>query len=635
MKAALALLCLVLLVAAHSPARGAEEPPALAEAVAAGRLPPLSERLPASPRRDLPTRPDWAPGQHGGSLTMLDRGGRDARALVVFGYARLMAWQRDEAGIARLVPDILETVEVEDGRSFTLSLRGGHRWSDGAPFTSEDFRFWWQDIATDPDLSPGGPPSALLVDGKPPIVEILDRARVRFSWPKPNNRFLPALAGTSPTFIYAPAHYLKRFHPRYREAAALQAEAEAAGQPDWVARFRRLDVPFRYSNPERPSLQPWINTVQPPSERFIGRRNPYFHRVDGAGRQLPYLDEVIIAKTQARLIPAQAAAGQSGLQSIGLGFGDAALLKEAEARGAISLRLWPIGRGAQLALYPNLNAADPAWRALLQSVDFRRALSLAIDRAELVSVVYKGFAIGGGNAVLPGSPLYDPALRDAWAGHDPARAEALLDGLDLPRGSDGIRRMAGGDRLGVVVETGDTDPDEVSLLELVRDHWAAVGVELLIRPQGRQAFRERVQAGAAVMTVFYGLADGFATAESNPAELAPTSDRQNNWPRWGRYGMTGGRRGEAPDLPAVQRLSALHRAWSEAVTTEARRDAWREMLAIHAEQVFTIGLIGQVLQPVAADPRLRNLPAEAPYLYEPGAYFGIYRPDTFWLGDAE
>ena len=623
------------LLLASGVATAAEEPPALADLVSSGALPPLEARLPDPPRRDLPGRPDWQPGRYGGSLKTLDRGGRDARALVVFGYARLVAWQRGPDGIARLVPDILEAVEVEEGRIFTLRLRRGHRWSDGAPFTTEDFRFWWQNIANEPALSPAGPPAPLIVGDRPPLVEVLDETRIRFTWPRPNNRFLPALAATSPTFIYAPSHYLKPLHARYGDRAALDAAAEAEGRRDWADRFRRLDVPFRNSNPERPSLQPWVNGSKPPAERFVGRRNPYFHRVDGAGRQLPYIDEVVVAKTRAQLIPAQAAVGESDLQAVGLGFGDATLLKEAEARGTIRLGLWPIGRGAQLALYPNLNAADPAWRDLMQDAAFRRALSLAIDRAELIEVIYQGFAIGGGNALLPASPLASAERRSRWAEHDPDQAERLLDSLGLRRDADGLRRMAGGERLSLVVETGDTDPDEVALLELIRDHWRAVGIELLIRPRGRQAFRDRVQSGQAVMTIFYGLANGLATPEAVPSELAPSSDRQNNWPRWGLYGRTAGKRGEAPSLPAVQRLMALDRAWSEAASQEARAAAWQEMLEIHADQVFTIGLIGKVLQPVVSNPRLRNLPARAPYLYEPGAYFGANRPDTFWFAAKE
>ncbi len=611
-------------------ALAAEEPPLLAEEVAAGRLPPLAERLPVVPRRDVPARPDWKPGRYGGELRTLSRGGRDPRDLVILGYARLVAWELDDAGAFRLVPDILESIEVEAGRAFTLRLRPGHRWSDGHAFTAEDFRFWWQDIANDPELSPNGPPPELLVDGEPPRFEVLDATTLRFTWPAPNSRFLPALAATSPRFIYAPAHYLKPFHPRHAARAELEAAAEAAGQRNWAARFQRLDRPFRFDNPERPTLQPWINTTAPPAERFVGRRNPYFHRVDGAGRQLPYIDRVIVARTQAKLIPAQAAAGAAGLQARGLSLADFTLLKQAEAGGKIKVRLWPIGRGAQLALYPNLNAADADWRALLRQADFRRALSLAVDREQINQVIYQGLARPGGNGVLPASPLFAPG--SDWARFDPSEANRLLDGLGLAaRDGDGIRLMASGRRLELVVETGETDPAEVDILELIAEQWRAVGVEMLIRATGRQNFRNRVQSGQTAMSVFYGLANGLASADMSPAELAPTSDRQNNWPLWGLHFQTSGRGGEAPDLPEASRLLALYRDWSRAPDAAGRGSAWREMLALHADQVFTIGLIGQVQQPVVSDVKLRNLPQRAHYLYNPGAYFGIYRPDTFWI----
>src|SRR5690606_32476697 len=119
-----------------APARAAEEPPALAEAVAAGELPPLAERLPMNPRLDLPERDGWEPGRYGGRLTTLTRGGRDARAVSLLGYSRLVVWNEELA----LVPDLLLDFKVEEGRRFTLTLRRGHRWSDGAAFTSDDFR---------------------------------------------------------------------------------------------------------------------------------------------------------------------------------------------------------------------------------------------------------------------------------------------------------------------------------------------------------------------------------------------------------------------------------------------------------------------------------------------------------------
>ena len=622
---------LLLAILHAASALAAEEPPSLADAVAAGTLPPLSQRLPAVPRSDLPRRQDWQPGVYGGRLRMLDRGGRDARALVVLGYARLVVWHRDSEGATSLVPDILERVEIDEGRRFTLHLRQGHRWSDGAPFTSEDFRFWWEEIATHPALSPAGPPSVLIAGESLPVFEVLSETAVRFSWPVPNNRFLPALAGTSPTFIYAPAHYLKSLHADHADPGALAAAAEAEGLSDWVERFRRLDEPYRYDNPSRPSLQPWINGTAPPTERFVARRNPYFHRVDGSGRQLPYIDEVVVSRTRASLIPAQSVSGETDLQAIGLSFSDAVLLKEAESEGRIRLALWPIGRGSQLALYPNLNAADPGWRAVLREADFRRALSLGINREEIITVLYGERAIGGANSVLPESPLYSPELRERWAGYDPERASDLLDGLGLDEGFDGVRRLPNGKRLSIVIAVGDTDPAETDALELIAEFWRDIGIETLIRARGRQAFRSGIRSGQTVMSIFYGLANGLATPDAPPTELAPSSDRQNNWPIWGLHAETGGLSGEPPDLPSAQRLTTLALAWSRAADAESRRRVWEEMLAIHAEEVFTIGIVARVLQPVVSNPALRNLPLEAPFLYEPGAYFGITRPDTYWF----
>src|SRR3546814_12806669 len=89
---------------------------------------------------------------------MIRRPPRSTRTDTLFPYttlfrSRLMAY--DET--LEIVPDILEWLEVEDGRSFTLKLREGHRWSDGHPLTAEDFRYFWEDVATNEELFPVGP----------------------------------------------------------------------------------------------------------------------------------------------------------------------------------------------------------------------------------------------------------------------------------------------------------------------------------------------------------------------------------------------------------------------------------------------------------------------------------------------
>ena len=77
----------------------------------------------------------------------------------------------------------------------------------------------------------------------------------------------------------------------------------------------------------------------------------------------------------------------------------------------------------------------------------------------------------------------------------------------------------------------------------------------------------------------------------------------------------------------------LSSAWEDATTEDERSQIWKDMLAIHADQVYTIGTVSGVLQPVVVSNRLRNVPVEGIYNWNPGAFFGVYRPDTFWLDD--
>jgi len=605
-----------------------QEPPIFMRLVAQGKLPPMEARLPEVPRRDLPEREGWVEGQYGGNLTLLSRGGRDPRDLVLLGYARLVVW--NEA--FELVPDILESVEVVNNRQFTLRLRAGHRWSDGHPFTSEDFRFWWEEVANNRELSPVGPPKVMQPGGEQPNFEVIDETTVRYTWEEPNPNFLPALAAASPLFIYRPAHYLRRHHADHSPRARLDQRAQDFGLKDWRELFRRLDRMFRFDNPELPTLQPWVNRTAPPTDRFLAERNPYFHRADTEGRQLPYIDRIELRRSEAKLIPVKAAAGEAGLQARGLSFADYTALKEAEAQKKITVHLWPIGRGAQLTLYPNLNAVAPVWRDLLRDVRFRRALSLAIDREEIISVIYQGLAIGGGNGVLPNSPLYDEEQRARWSEFDLKQADDLLDEIGLARsGEGGPRLLPDGRPLEIIVETADVDPVETDVLELIATTWERAGIRMLIKPIGRQAAGQRVRSGVAVMTLFYGLANGLAVPSMSPEELAPTSDRQRNWPLWGLFFKSGGKKGEAPQLVSTLELLRGLESWRLAEDDAARRAAWSAMLEIHADQVFSIGIVGQVMQPIVTRRDLRNIPKKAPYLYDPGAYFGIYRPDTFWI----
>jgi peptide/nickel transport system substrate-binding protein len=602
--------------------------PVLAAKVAAGALPPLSERLPKTPRIVDVAAMGREPGRHGGTMRMLMGDQRDIRMMTIYGYARLVVY--DEK--LELAADILESFEVERGRIFTLRLRPGHRWSDGHPFTAEDFRYWWEDVANNKRLSPGGPPQSMVISGQPCRFEMLDPLTLRYSWDEPNPVFLPALAGAQPLYIAMPAHYLKQFHVRYADKATLAQLVQTVRVKDWGSLHERYSRQYRPENPDLPTLDPWRNTTAIPAEQFSFQRNAYFHRIDENGRQLPYVDEVTLTIGTAALIPAKTAAGESDLQARYLRFDNYTFLKAAASRMGFEVRLWKRAEGSWFALMPNLNAVDPVWRDLNRDLRYRQALSLAINRRDINRVIFFGLAKESGNTALPESPLYDEAFAKLHMTPDLAEANRLLDEIGLmTRDDDGVRFLPDGRRLEFTIETAGTSTEETDILDLIKQDFMAIGVKMHARSSQLQIFRRRILSGHTVMSAWTGMDNALVAADMEPDALAPTSPAQFNWPLWGQHYASGGREGEPPDLPAARELLKLYKDWRHSQTREERREIWQTMLRINAEQLFTIGVVNATLQPVVVSKRLHNVPDKGLYSFEPGAFFGRYMPDIFWF----
>jgi peptide/nickel transport system substrate-binding protein len=597
------------------------------DGVAKGDLPAISDRLPKTPSVVQFDGETKTYGKSGGDLKTLIGRAKDTRLMVVYGYARLVGYDENLA----LVPDIVEKVDIEDGRAFTFTLRAGHKWSDGHPFTTEAFRYWWEDVANNRKLSPSGPPVTMRIDGELPKVEIIDDLRVRYSWSKPNPYFLPRLAGAAPLFIYRPAQYLKKFHKKYADTTKM-SRTEKIRLRNWAAVHNRLDNLYKFDNPDLPTLQPWRLRTKPPATRFIAERNPFYHRVDAKGHQLPYIDRVIMQHADVKLIPAKAGTGEADLQSRGLALSQVPFLKQNEARAGYRVLLWRTAKGSHFSLFPNLNHNDPIWRTLFRDVRFRRALSLAIDREAVNHALFFGMAGIGNNTMLDSSPLYREDYQKKWATFDLDQANDLLDGLGLDkRDSDGIRYLPDGRLLEIVVETAGEETEQSDILELIAGSWESVGIKLFTKPSQREVFRNRIFSGDTLMSVWSGFENGIATPIMSPAELAPTTQQSLQWPKWGQYFETSGKTGKAPDTPESIKLLALNSAWSNTQDVEERTRIWHEMLEIHRDNLFTIGVVTSIIQPIIVSNRTQNVPTEGIYNWDPGAHFGRYRPDTFWL----
>ncbi|ASM71085.1 MULTISPECIES: ABC transporter substrate-binding protein [Roseobacteraceae] len=628
LAAAVALSC-PLAAQTQSPHPVVQESTFWADEVARGLMPPATWRIPQEPLVvDLEAK-GRSFGTQGGTLrTMISRS-KDVRQMVVYGYARLVGYDHKY----NLKPDILRDVTVEDGRRFTLHLREGHKWSDGSDFTSADFDYWWNHVANNPELSPNGPPDVMRVGRQLATMSFPDRLTVVVEWPVSNPEFLQQLAAARPPFIYRPSTYLKQFHVDFADPAILKTEIDKRRVRGWAALHNRIDNMYKFDNPALPTLQPWMSATATKSTRQLYVRNPYFHRIDARGVQLPYIDVVEMTVVGAGLVAAKSNAGETDLQARGLDFNDVAILKKGESDGAnYHTLLWGNGAASQIAIYPNLNFADPVWREVIRDVRFRRALSMGIDRHMINRALYFGLGQEGGMAALAGSAFFSEANLHAWASYDPDAANALLDEMGLTeRTPSGLRKLPDGRPMEFVIETAGERQEVENALAIITDTWREIGIKLVMRPLDRDILRNRVYAGVTMAAVWYGWDNGLPQPYTPPGYLAPTQQDFMAWPMWGQYYQTRGAAGEAVNMPQAKRLLVLSAQWTAAKDDATRSAIWREMLEIHASEQYGIGILAEAPQPVVVNNTLRNVPEAATWAWEPGAHFGVHRMDEFWF----
>ena len=480
--------------------------------------------------------------------------------MVVYGYARLVAYNEK----LELVPDILKDVEVEDGRIFTLHLRKGHRWSDGEPFTSEDFRYWWEDVVNNEKLSPTGPPPELFVDGELPKVEFPDPAdgALQLEQAEP---VLPADAGACDAVVHLHAGPLSEAVPR-----ALR-RSEAARRR-WSRRPRRATGPSCTAattictSSRIPSCRPcspgkWRRRRRPSGSSSNATR--YFHRVDSRGAAA-----AVHRPGRARCRRQQAGPDQDRRRRD----------RPAVPRPVLQALHLPQGeRGAQRpghALVADRARRPP--RALSQSE--RRTtrsgagcsgMSASAGRCRSRSIATRSTrscssasAIGGNNTVLPQSPLYRPEFRQAGpptTRRRPTRCSMRSGSPSARRTACACCRTAG--RWSSWSRPRARRPSRADVLELVQETWLKIGVRIHSKPLQREMFRNRVFAGETLMSIWYGLENGIPSADMSPGEFAPTDQNQLQWPMWGQYYQTKGQAGEPPDLPEAAELLGLFEQW--------------------------------------------------------------------------
>ncbi|MEO1018807.1 MAG: ABC transporter substrate-binding protein, partial [Pseudomonadota bacterium] len=389
--AAASLFAMLLAAGVVSPSLAYQQAPSLDQAVETGELPPVDERLPAEP---LVVEPVEQIGSYGGTWNSGLRGGGDGAWLSrTVAYEGLVRWDRNWENI---IPNIATSWEVsDDGRAFTFRLREGVRWSDGSPFTAEDVAF---SLELSQDLAfPGEVPPWMRNPDNPPSWEVLDDYTIVVRFEQSNGMFMQELANVGGRQInhYNKA-YCSQFYPKYNPEA--ESIAQERGFSDWgllmLNRCATAGEIERWQNPELPSLAPWV-LVEPYSgnaRAVVLERNPYYFKVDPEGNQLPYIDrlEMRISESIDELT-LMAMNGEIDFQDRHIAtVTNKPVFFDNQERGDYRFLTTIPSSSNTMVLQLNLNHDDPVLREIFNNKDFRIGLSHAINRQEIIDVVFTG-----------------------------------------------------------------------------------------------------------------------------------------------------------------------------------------------------------------------------------------------------
>ncbi|MBL8702841.1 MAG: ABC transporter substrate-binding protein [Alphaproteobacteria bacterium] len=581
-----------------------QDNPLFAERVKAGQLPPVAQRLPAEP---LVVVPYEECGRYGGTLRGLSRA-------LESGSSEVLSWR--QVNLVRLGDDLSTIVPnvarawrwSDDRRQITFTLRKGHRWSDGSPFTVDDVVFFIDDIIKNKDLHPSVP-SAWMSGGRPVEIEKLDDTSFRLSFAAPYPGLLHFLATGGSFFApYAPKHHYARYHLKYNAKA--DEEAKAGGQENWVKNFHRIWSKWKDAETipahalTRPTLESHIIEVETNTQRRIFVANPYYFKVDTAGNQLPYIDRHHERFLNKELSTLAILNGEVDQKAQGVDLEAYPVLKENEAKGGYRLSLPPGQTGFPIAF--NLTHRDPALRAVFSDVRFRRAMSLAINREEMNETLW--FGLGKPAAALPlNVPFVTDADRAHLIKHDPAAANRLLDDMGLKRGANGIRLRADGRPLTLLWEY-STQFASGGGVQLVQGYWRAVGVDVNIKEITTQLTRQKAKEGGADILMEWDVPYEPNLVSDVQLYMPPYRDESPLFgASWREWNDSKGGRGEEPPAWA-KRLYAIEAEWRTVVPGSARYlELGRELVRINLENMTVIGTVSDLPGPTVVSRRLANV----------------------------
>jgi peptide/nickel transport system substrate-binding protein len=605
-----------------------QEAPQLAELVRAGQLPPVEERLPNEP---WVIQPMDSVGRYGGRLS----------SIVADPTANLFevrpAMGRGPAGrsfdLQSIVPYAVEGWELSDDYTeLVIKMRQGLKWSDGAPLTTEDVIFWYEDIFLNQELTP-------VVDqkwapgGEPMVIVAEDdfTFRIQFSVPYPVIMdFLPNLTP------WSPKHYLSQWHINHNDQANDLAKSE--NYEAWFEAFQfHAESGEMQQDINLPTLTPWIYDREDTQGNRVYVRNPYYWAVDTEGKQLPYADEVERQVVENReVLTARVLGGQGTHHSWFLSLANFPLYKQNEATGNYTTRLHPDLRASECGFAFNYTHQDEVLRELFNDLRWRQAMSHAINRSEINELRFAGLGVPRQPIMHPGASFWQDGLDQYYTEHDTEKATQLLDEIGLAWDSDNrFRLRPDGQPLVLTMEVDAGRADLTEVCNLIKSYWATVGVNMNVKAQDQQFFMQRMRANEHDIGVWaIGGSSEPYSRQNEPIRYRPPWHWTNTplgGPLWRQWLDTNGAEGmEPPDI--IKELWEVSESWRQQPNgSDAYRELGLKMLQINAENAWCIGTVGLVPRVSIIKNTVRNIPTSEMILSVEYEMWQHYKIEQWWI----
>jgi peptide/nickel transport system substrate-binding protein len=599
--------------------------------VKAGTLPSVDQRLPNDPFVVGPgvyltkdQLPDWQPGVYGGTLHMATPVANwDADVFVAMNEPLLTA---PKIGVQGIVGNVVQDFKVENNnQDFTFTMRKGLKWSDGQPVTSEDVRFTWEDIYGNDKISPAGVPSEFrngyADDGGPGKLTIVDDYTFKIQFTKPYGGFLRNLTiegWKGYTIIVNPSHYLKAYHIKYTTIDKLDADLKRLNLTNgewWQVFGDKRCQNWDMTNPKcanYPGLYPWIVKASGSPSTLTWERNPYYFKVDTKGQQLPYIDKIVsIQQDNPEMVNVQILAGNVDfMESESAALVKMPLYKQNEAKGGFKAILLETHLDLSAIMINETfvdlqsDTATKNWQTMSQDLRFRQALSLAMNRQEMIDNVYYGYA------AFP-----DQTVDPAYVKYDVDKANSLLDAMGLTKkDADGYRLYPDGSAMNILLTNGQEDAGFIPIADLISADAKKVGLKLAVKAVDTNLRGQQTAANQIQMYVMWDHDRGWDNDVTDPGRAGTA---------WGDWIKSLGKKGVEPPDWIKKAVDINTRRWSAISGSDVYNAIVTEGLKWTADNLPYINLVEHVKSPVIVNNKLGNVPADGSTVMDIAVNFAV------------